>query len=73
MLNRLRIRNFQSLEDIDLELGQFTVIIGESDTGKSAIIRALKYALINKVGTGFIRHGEKQAAVELTFEDLKVA
>jgi len=69
MIKQIRIKNYQSLKDVTLEPGKFTVIVGSSDVGKSAVIRAIKSVLINRTGQDFISHGAKQAAVALTFED----
>ena len=72
MLNLVHIQDFQSLEDVKLKPGWFTVITGESDTGKSAVVRAIKSVLINRSGQGFIRHGSKSASVRLDFNDAYV-
>lgn len=41
MLSRIKIKNFQSLQDVTLNLGQITIIEGKTDVGKSAVSRAL--------------------------------
>ena len=41
----LRIRNFRSLVDVTLPLTRAVVIIGENNTGKSAVLDALRFAL----------------------------
>lgn len=41
----VRIRNFRSLVDIRLPLSRGTVIIGENNTGKSAVLDALRFVL----------------------------
>lgn len=47
-----------------------TVILGQTDQGKSAIIRALKWVLYNEPrGTDFITAGSKYCRVELEMED----
>lgn len=44
MINRIQIHNFQSHDDTTLELGAgINVLIGSSDSGKSAVIRALHW------------------------------
>lgn len=68
-LKRVRIIDFQSLHDVDLELGRFTVIVGPSDVGKSAVIRAIHSAVVNRSGQDFIRSGTKESKVALVFED----
>ena len=48
-LKRVRLENFQSHKNsiIDFDRG-LNVIVGPSDSGKSAIIRAIKWALYNE-------------------------
>ena len=65
MLSKVRIRNFQSIQKADIELGNFTAIVGESNSGKSAIVRALHAVFRNRSGNDFITSGEKQTAVEV--------
>ena len=46
-LRRLEIENFRGITKLDLEIGDTTVLIGENNTGKTAILDALKFALRN--------------------------
>ena len=58
-IQTLRIRNFRSIEALDLELGTTTVFIGANNAGKSAILEALRIALTRRWGqrgTGFTEH-----------------
>lgn len=49
MINSLFIKNFQSHKESELEFDKgVNVIIGSSDSGKTAIIRALRWAMFNK-------------------------
>ena len=41
MLSRLRVKNFKTLEDIDIELGQSVVFIGPNNAGKTSALQAL--------------------------------
>ncbi len=68
MIEHIHIRDFQSLKDVTLPLGKVTVLMGRGDTGKSATIRALTYALLNKTGGGFIRHGASTAKVSIDLD-----
>lgn len=43
MLHRVRIQNFKSLVDVDVELSPVTVLIGKSGTGKSNFFEALQF------------------------------
>jgi energy-coupling factor transporter ATP-binding protein EcfA2 len=54
----LEIKGFQSIEKVVLRVEGFTAIVGRSNIGKSAVVRALKCALTNSSGTAFVRHGE---------------
>ncbi|WP_100373134.1 AAA family ATPase [Bacillus sp. FJAT-45037] len=55
----VRLENFQSHLDTTIELNKgLNVLVGQSDSGKTAIIRALKWLLYNQPrGTDFIRVG----------------
>jgi putative ATP-dependent endonuclease of the OLD family len=44
-LRRLQIENFRGITSLDLELGETTVLIGENNTGKTAVLDALRFAL----------------------------
>ena len=54
MITKLAVRGFQSLQNISLELGNITVIVGHSDSGKSALLRALEKASFNESGSSFL-------------------
>lgn len=68
-LVHIAIVGFQSLRRIDVELGQITTIVGHSDSGKSAFIRAIKSASLNRRGADFLSHGASACAVRLKFAD----
>jgi DNA repair protein SbcC/Rad50 len=68
---KLVIENFQSHQytEIDFTDG-LNVFVGPSDSGKSAILRALKWVLFNTPrGTDFIRTGAKECRVRLVLTD----
>lgn len=44
-LRRLQIENFRGIASLDLALGDTTVLIGENNTGKTAVLDALRFAL----------------------------
>lgn len=69
MITHLAVRNFQSLRKIDLDLGNFTVIVGPSSSGKSALIRAVRALATNVRGNGMITRGQKQMAVTGTLDN----
>jgi putative ATP-dependent endonuclease of OLD family len=58
-ISRLRVENFRSIKNLDLELGETTVFIGANNAGKSAILDAVRIALTRRWGqrgTGFTEH-----------------
>lgn len=65
MLERLKIDNFQSLRSVDLELKKFTVIVGPSSSGKTAVIRALRVLHENSRGAPYVSHGAKTSKITL--------
>lgn len=46
-LRRIEIENFRGITKLDLAIGNTTVLIGENNTGKTAVLDALKFALLN--------------------------
>ncbi len=66
-IKSIRIKNFQSHEDTFLDFSEgLNVIVGPSDSGKSAVIRALKWVLFNEPrGMDFIRQGSTGAKVTI--------
>lgn len=70
-IKRVVLENFQSHKYTEIEFDQYlNVIVGPSDHGKTAIIRALKWALFNEPsGDFFIREGEKECSVTVIFSD----
>lgn len=53
----VEIRGFQSIEHLSIRIDGFTALVGRSNIGKSAVVRAIKCALTNTLGTSFVRHG----------------
>ena len=43
MIKRIKIRDFKSIRELELELEPVTVLIGRSGTGKSNIVQALRF------------------------------
>lgn len=70
-LKRLCIENFQSHERTEIRFADgLNVLIGPSDSGKSAILRALRWVLFNQPrGTEYIRIGADKCRVILTMSD----
>lgn len=65
-IHTLRVHHFQSLHDVSLELKPFTVIVGASSSGKSALVRAIKTLVSNRRGTEWITHGQRIASITAT-------
>lgn len=68
MIKRIHIKGYQSLVDTEIELGRFTVITGESDSGKSAFIRAIDGWARNQAGSDFITHGKSSTTVSVEMD-----
>lgn len=70
-LKKVQIRNFQSHRDTEVHLVPgINLIVGTSDIGKSAFMRALNLAMHNEVpNREFVTYGEKDATVILEFSD----
>ena len=45
LLRNVKIKNFRSLKDIDVDLGDSVVLIGENNAGKTSFLDALRIAL----------------------------
>jgi exonuclease SbcC len=67
MLRHLKIQNFQSHKDSELEfVPGVNVIVGESDKGKSTIVRALKWIITNRPqGNDIVSHWGGDTIAEL--------
>ncbi len=70
-LKKVILENFQSHKYSVVEFDKgLNIIVGPSDTGKSAIIRGIKWVLYNEPsGDYFIREGETEASVMLEFSN----
>jgi exonuclease SbcC len=70
MLTRLTLKDFQAWPALDLPLSPITVIVGETNAGKSSILRALGCVLYNALeGSAMVRDGAgKNGLAEVTLE-----
>jgi DNA repair exonuclease SbcCD ATPase subunit len=70
MFKSIKITNFQSHQDTELEFHPgVNVLVGSSDSGKSAIFRAMSWVMTNRpLGNTFCRWGTKKTQVELTID-----
>jgi len=65
-IKSIRVINFQRHRRLVIHLDDVTVIRGETDAGKSAVLRALRWLCLNDfAGANFIRRGAKRAAVSV--------
>lgn len=58
-ITSLRIENFRSIKSLNIELGETTVFIGPNNSGKTAILDAIRIALTRRWGqrgTGFTEY-----------------
>lgn len=69
MLTELRITNFAVIEHLSLEIDSgFTVLTGETGTGKSLLIDAVALLVGGRVSSDQVRFGEDEAQLEAIFE-----
>lgn len=71
LLTKITIENFQSHAHTEIgPASGLTVLVGESDQGKSAVIRALRWLFLNQPrGSGFVRAGESNCRVTVEYDD----
>lgn len=71
MINKLELRNFQSHDFSTLEFNDgVNVIIGPSDSGKTAIFRAFRWLMYNRpLGDSYRSHWGGDTKVIITLED----
>ena len=86
MIERLRVKNFKALRDIEIELTPIHVLIGPNDSGKTSILdvlaalcRSVDHRLVDAFlgswkGTDLVWAGNSQlpVVVEANFDDVKV-
>jgi exonuclease SbcC len=74
MIERLQIKNFQCHESLKIKLDpKITAIVGPSDVGKSAILRAIRWVATNRPrGDSFIKEDADEAQVTVWTDNGKV-
>ena len=65
----IRIKQFQSIEDLEIEVKGLTVITGRTNVGKSAIMRAISSATLGSSVIGLVRKGAQYCSVEMSSKD----
>ena len=70
-IKKVILKNFQSHKYTELEFDSgLNAIVGQTDSGKTAILRGIKWALYNEpTGTFFIREGERDTSVVIEFDN----
>ncbi len=72
-IDRLLVTNFQSVENADIEVGGLTVIVGPSNSGKSALVRALKAVSRNVNAPSAVRAGKTAFTASVRSGDTTVS
>ncbi|MGO2294483.1 MAG: DNA repair protein RecN [Psychroflexus halocasei] len=68
MLNKLNIRNFALIEDVQLNINKgFTVITGETGAGKSILLGAISLLLGKRADLSTVRDASKKCVIEAEF------
>jgi DNA repair ATPase RecN len=65
----VRIRNVQSVEDATIVVDGFTTITGTNNSGKTAVMRAIKGVFTNPPAISLLRHGCAYFTVSIEFGD----
>lgn len=73
MPTRIRIQNFQSIQDADITVQGFTALAGPNNAGKSAVARAIRGVFLNVPAEPMVRSGTDSMRVEVDFGDGQVA
>ena len=69
MITAAQIENFQRHEFLLLEFDRVTTIVGDNERGKSAVLRAIWWALTNQPrGDSMLRHGADDRYVTITID-----
>jgi DNA repair protein RecN (Recombination protein N) len=72
MIKFLRVRNLATIEDLEIRLDAgFSILTGETGSGKSIIIDAIRLVLGDKGAPDLVRTGKKEAFVEAVFDVAK--
>lgn len=79
MISKVRIKNYRSIETLDLELSMFNLVLGQNNTGKSNFLRAINTAVVGTsdlsesdifVGDGERLEKSKAAIIDLLFQPI---
>lgn len=66
MIEHISIRDFAIIENTEIDFSEgFSVITGETGSGKSIVVTAISLALGGRADSSYVRHGSEKAVVEL--------
>ena len=68
-IEKMNISNFQIWDSVEIGFKNFNVIRGSSNSGKSAIVRAVNMALNNDWHKSWLRKNQSKTTVKLFFDD----
>jgi exonuclease SbcC len=72
-LKSVTLKGFQRHDKLRVEFDpKVTTIVGASDAGKSAVVRALAFALLNKWHPSYLRHGSAETTVSVDVGGKKI-
>lgn len=73
VIRKITVENFQSHARTEIKLNPvpgLTALVGESDAGKSAVVRALRWLFLNEPrGAEFVRQGQRECCVAVEYAD----
>ena len=67
---KIRVKNYQSVKDISMEIDGFTVLVGRSNSGKTALLRAISGSIYNDSVIGKVRTGEDYTTVSVETDNV---
>jgi len=65
LIESIHLTNFQCWKRLDLDLAPFVVILGQSGSGKTSVIRAVENMVQCKAGSEYITHGKSRSRIEM--------
>jgi len=74
MIKKLKIENFRSIKYQEIELKNYTILIGNNGTGKTSVLEAINFVLSSSFLSGKIKHTdfyngeENPIAIECIFD-----
>ena len=73
-MTKIILKDFQAHDETVLDLkGGFAAILGPTNSGKSSVVRSLRWLFYDSIkGKRFIRHGQQTAKVQVDFDDVSV-